>query len=134
MKHCRFVVFLLYRYFERSSSKSIAYESSLVVMTVFISLNFLAISTLLGLDVGRIAFNDDGDKIIQYLKSAIYMAPIYFLFTLLFKRKEIVGLEYDERKMKRGYYFLVLYGFLTLLLLVVSAFREQILYMISLHH
>ncbi len=92
-----------------------------------------AMSTLFGLpDV--IPYDDRDSKLYEYAKIIMFFIPVYVVLTFIFKKKEIIALEYDKVKMKRGYTWLIVCAVLSFLFLLISTFWKDISYMYLLKH
>lgn len=53
------------------------------------------------------------DGFMRYVQFSIIIAPLFLLFSLLLKKKELQALHYDERKIKRGNIALIIYTILS---------------------
>ena len=124
MKFGRFIVYLLYRYYDKDSTKSIAYESAILISVVVLLINFLTIMGLLGLRDKIKLLGGDDSRIIEYIKVAVYTTLAYFGLSLLFKKKNIKGLQYDGEEIKRGYFFVVAYGLFSFVMMIVSTYLK----------
>ena len=100
----------------------------LFIVTLFVILPLFGVSQII------IPYSDTGGKIIQYIKSGLLMIPVYFLLTFAFKKNIIINLQYDEKKIKKGYIFLIISYFIWILFLVACAFQKEIIYMLRLHY
>ena len=134
MKYGRFIIFLFYKAFDRGKYQSIAYEAGLMFLSFFLFMSIDILTIAIGIQNDIIPFKIDDDKLFNFVKMAIFMVPVYLSLSLLFKKNEIITLEYDKEKVRRGIIWLVVCGFIFLILFVVLAMWKNITYMYILKH
>ena len=133
MSTAKFIFYLVYRSFYRGNYKDIAYEAAVGFIFLFGWVTVSAILNIFGLlEVMSI------DKSIQGIPGPIFfvimMILFYFLFSRIFRKKEIASLDFDKRKKKKGYVWLGIVVFLLVIFWVMSAEMKQIVYMYKLKH
>ena len=124
-------MYILYKAYDRGGTQSIAYESGIAILILLLYINISSIIGLFGANDVLVPYNDSDSKVVQYLKTAIVLASVYIVLALLFKKKDIKNLEFEKRKIRKGYFFLTLCGVITLVLAIASTFRNPILYLLS---
>lgn len=111
-------LFLLYSYYNRGSSKGIAYESALLAISFIIFINFF--SALVATNLVRyLPIEYSNWRVLKYLFFIIfYFIPSYIILSRVFKKEEIIKMEMDKSSMRKGYFLIVSYVILSIVLLV----------------
>ncbi len=133
MKGPKFIIFLLYKAWSYGNFKDIAYTCALFTLVFFVWFNVTAATGILGMSP-IIPYNSSDSKLMGYFKISWFFIPAYFILNLLFKKKEIIVLEYDKRTLKKGYIGLLIYGILSLMFFILSAEWKLISYMWRINH
>lgn len=112
----KYIVYLFYRYYNKGSTQSIAYESSLLAILSLLFVNLLAIANFFELSMD---FGNGQRRISLYLIMLFcYVLPGYLLLRFIFPKKEIV--EFDKSKNISIHGWILLgYILLSVLLLVL---------------
>ena len=50
---------------------------------------------------------------------ALFFLPFYLVFSLLIKERELKQMHFNEQVVKQGYFWLIVYGLISLMLLVL---------------
>jgi hypothetical protein len=117
-----FILFIVYKLYNRRRDKKIAYEAAILL---FLSIIFFNIFTLLLIcnSTKLLPFNPMESNWLLFLEvGGFYILPGYIIMSLLFRKKHIISLQYDEEKIFWGKMIIVLYyivSFLTPLIIAI---------------
>lgn len=112
-------LYLLYRYYDKGSTKSIAYFSAMCFFIFVLYLNVQTISLLLGIEkVGDTSFSDK-PKSFQYFVAALIFVPVMFILQKLFKKEDVLKIEMSKRSIKIGNIIILLYLISSMLILTL---------------
>lgn len=120
MKLLKFIVYVLYKAWNRGRNKSIAYESAIVTLVFFLWLDASATAKLFGV-TDILPFYANASKSLQYFTIAVFLTPMYLILTYIFKKEEIMGLVYDIAKLKNGFIALAVLGIVSILFFIISS-------------
>ncbi|MBN8785242.1 MAG: hypothetical protein J0G98_19440 [Terrimonas ferruginea] len=121
----KFVMYILYKYYSKGGTKEISYFSALCVVVLLIYIHFFQILILFNQVDAVLPMNRNDDRPVKYLKLAIFLLPVFLIISLLVKPKDLKNSSYDERKVKRGGFYLVIYSITSFILLFVLAFLKR---------
>jgi hypothetical protein len=110
-------LFLFYHYYDKGSTKGIAYQSSILALMMAMFLNLYTVLVFTGVEDRYLRFSDSTLRWQKYLIASIFLLPIYFVVKKVFKKEDIVMLEMDRSTMRRGYFLIIVYIILSTLLL-----------------
>jgi len=112
LKTIKFIGYLLYRYYSKRQSDSVAYFGTLCSMTLLGSIHLMQILVLIN-KISLIPGSPSDDQFTTRVIAFLLMLPVYLLMTRLFRKKDIEPLEekYDKDwdKVFSGYVWLVIY-------------------------
>lgn len=114
-------MFLFYRYYTKGGTFRIPYFSALCATVFLIYIHVFQVFIVLD-KVNFFPMRKDDLKIIKYGKLALFLLPIFILVSYLIKESDLKHLEYDEKQIKSGGTFLVLYVILSVVLLFALMF------------
>ena len=112
-------LFLFYKYYDKGSTKSIAYFSAL---TAFIKVLFLNVYTILiyfNIYDKYLTFSYGTSKWQKYLWATIFLLPFYFGLNLFLKKEDVLKIEMDKSTMRKGYFIIVAYILLSMVILAL---------------
>lgn len=114
----KLLIFLFYNYYDKGSTKIIAYQSALVAASLLVLINFLSILIISNIDINEVfpVIKNKG-RIIYYISSIVLWIPFYLLFNYLFKENAIKKMEVGKNKIKVASTVLVLYIIVSIILL-----------------
>jgi asparagine N-glycosylation enzyme membrane subunit Stt3 len=127
MKTIKFIAFLFYRYYSKGRTKDIPYVSTLCALVllllihifqILVIFNIMYLLPLGGSKIGLVG-------LMRYVQFLIIIAPLFLLFSLLLKKKELKALHYDERKIKRGRIALIIYSILSFSFLIFLSLLKK---------
>jgi hypothetical protein len=121
MRTLKFVMFIFYRYYSKGGTKQIPYFSALCATVFLIYLHIFQLLIIFD-SVDLLPMKKDNDRMTNYLKFALFSAPIFLIIAFLIKERDLKLLEYDNQKIRRGGVYLVIYLITSFLLLFVLAF------------
>lgn len=116
-----FVTYLFYRYYNKGSTKIIAYESALIAVSALIFLNVFAILVFFNVDaswVDRIERNYG--KLIKLIFGILIGLFPYLILFFTLKKETIIKRKVDLKVIKKWNLVLVLYIVFSVILLSLS--------------
>ncbi len=125
MKTLKFTAYLFYRYYQKHGfAKELPYLSTITVLTLLLFLHVSQIFALLNMTY---LIPTDGSqlKINNFFKMGLFMLPMYLLLAILIKKEDLITAQYEERKIKKGYIFLIIYIVLSFAFLMVLALIKK---------
>jgi len=128
MKTIKFVGYLFYRYYSKGPRASIPYFSAICSMTLLGFMHLMQILILFN-KVNLIPINSDENKLTKRLIILIFMLPIYFIMTRLFRKKDIEPLkekyDYNWDKVYSGNVWLIIYIIISMTLIGILVFWKK---------
>lgn len=121
MKTLKFIMYLFYRYYSKGGTKNIPYFSALCAVAFLIYIHIFQLLMIFG-KVGWIPIEKDDLRIVKYGKFALFVLPIFLLIYYLVKPSDLMSLEYDKDKIRKGGIILIIYIIANLALLFVLMF------------
>lgn len=117
-----FVLYLFYRYYNKGSTKIIAYESALIALTALIFLNVLAVLIFFNVDISWVdKIEKDYGKFVKLIVGILIILPLYFVLFSIIKKENITKRKVDDLKeIKKWNIVLVSYIVFSVLLLIIS--------------
>lgn len=113
-------IFLFYKYYDKGSTKDIAYESAVLAFVGLTTLNIAAILNFFDLNLFFIV-NSDFPRALKYLIGlGIYLLPFFFLVKIYFPKKVITNYEMNKSAMRQGYFLIVFHIVISIILLILS--------------
>ncbi len=113
-------IFLFYKYYDKGSTKDIAYESAILAFVGFITLNVAAIFKFFDVDIFFL-IKADYPRYLKYLLCfVIYLIPPYFIVRRYYPKKAIESYYMDKPNMNIGYFFIIFYIVISILILIYS--------------
>lgn len=127
MKTLRFISYLFYRYYSTGPTKNIPYFSTLCALVTLIGLHIFQLIVLFDatniLPASRAT--PGGQRLINYFRWALMVAPLFIVMTLLIKRSELQSMYYEDAKVKRGYFYLIVYIVLSVAFLILLSLYKK---------
>jgi amino acid permease len=117
MKTFRFISYLFFRYYSKGARADIPYCSTIGALAMLFYLHLVQLFVILG-TMNLIPGDSTDTRLIKYFKIALFFLPIFILFSLLIKKRELQEMHYDDNKIKRGNFFLVGYSILSISLTI----------------
>ncbi len=111
-------LFLFYHYYDKGSTKSIAYFSALTALIMVIFLNSFAMIIYFDFAQRNPDYSSRTPMSIKYLIGFIIFIPIFFILKKIFKKENILKIEMDKSTMRKGYFIIVSYIILSLFMLI----------------
>ena len=109
MKFLKFVAYLFYDYYYSTGPRAnIKYFATIGVMTLLSYLNLFAILILFNI-VDDVMPSKGYSRGMGYVQTFFYMFPIWLMFRILIKEKELENSNYDVDKVSVGKVWLMLY-------------------------
>lgn len=116
LKTIKFSAYLLYQYYYNSRSRDIAYLKTLSALTLMLFLHLVQLSSIFLFDWTTYV---SGNYWQSLLKLSFVMLSILLLFFLLIKKSELMQMSYNSEKMKKGYFWLIIYSISSFFLTVI---------------
>ncbi len=118
-KTLEFVLYLFYKYYDKGSTKVIAYQSALIAASVLLFMNIMAILIALDIDINKVfPVIETHGRLIKFISSALLWLPFYLIFRYAFNEENLLKLEVSKRKQSVGGLLLIFYILLSIVLLV----------------
>ncbi len=116
-----FIIFIFYRYYDKGSTKIIAYESALIGITLLAFLNVFAILVFFDVNIDKIfPIIETHGRVVKYLSSVVLWLPIYLIFRYFFKKDDIINQEVSKKAILFGNIGLIIYIVISVILLVIA--------------
>lgn len=117
-----FVLYLFYRYYNRGSTKIIAYESALIAVSALVFLNVLAVLMFFDVDITWVdKIEKNYGKFVKLIVGILVILPLYFVLFSTIKKENITKRKADNLKViKKWNVVLVSYIVVSVLLLIIS--------------
>ena len=107
---------LFYKYYDKGSTKIVAYNSSVTALIMIIFINLFSLILLFGID-DKIPFYSTS-RLINYLVIfLLFYLPLYFFISRKFKKEEIENVKL-KNSLKTGYFLLVSYILISVIFLI----------------
>ncbi len=121
MKVLNFATYIFYRYYDKGSTKIIAYESALIAISALIFMNIFALLIFVGVDINKYSpVIENGNRLMKFLSSALFWLPEYLILRLLLPKRKVEYLDYSSKAIKRGNIGMILYILLSMTLIVFA--------------
>jgi hypothetical protein len=117
MKTLKFVAYLFYRYYSTGATKDIPYFSTLCALVMLFGLHMFQILVITD-QMGMLATKSTNTRAANFFLITLFLVPVFLLMALLVKREDLKKICYEEKEIKRGYLFLILYTVLSIALLI----------------
>jgi uncharacterized membrane protein len=116
-----FITYLFYRYYNKGSTKVIAYESALIAVSALIFLNAFAVLMLFNLDTTWVAkIEQNYGKTVKLISGLFLILPQYVLLRYSLKKEDVIKKHINLNQIKRWNIFLIAYIVFSVLLLIFS--------------
>lgn len=126
MKTIKFVAYLFYRYYSTTKgfAKDIPYAATLGALVLLAYLHIFQIFALLN-KTNLIPTDGSQLKVSNYFIMGLFMLPILIFFFPIIKKKELQRLQYNDKRINRGYIYLIIYIILSFsFLMLLAIFRK----------
>lgn len=117
MKLLKFTAYLFYKYYSTGGTKDISYFSTIGVLCLLAYMHLVQILIIFNLP--NILPEGHKSEIGAWIKMALFFLPFYLVFSLLIKERELKQMHFNEKVVKQGYFWLIVYGLISLMLLVL---------------
>lgn len=115
------ITYLFYWYYNKGSTKVIAYESALIAVSALIFLNAFAVLMLLNLDTTWVAkIEQNYGKTVKLISGLFLILPQYILLKYTLNKEDVVNKQIDLNQIKKWNIFLIAYIVFSVLLLIFS--------------
>ena len=92
-----FILYVIYKLYEQTKrDKQGAYELAIFLFLVVVFLNVLIVLTLSNALDSFTLWNLSDPKSVQFLKAGSIFLPAYLIMALIFRKKYIINLHYEE--------------------------------------
>ncbi len=121
-----FTLYLFYKYYNKGSSRTIAYEASIMALSFLIFMNLFALTILFSVndDVYNFIRSDNG--FMKIIKISILLLPPIITLRIFFKKANIIELKYEKTRIKNGNIFLLSYILISFIAIVVLAMKDKL--------
>lgn len=111
------ILFLFYSYYDKGSTKSIAYFSALTAFIMVLYLNVFALLIYFDVLKRNPQQLSPTPMSVKYFIGFLIFIPVFYILSRAFTEEEILNIEMDKRSMRKGYFIIVAYIILSLLML-----------------
>jgi len=116
-----FITHLFYRYYNRGSTKVIAYESAIVAVSALIFLNVFTVLVFFNFDTTWVSkIEQNYGKTMKLILGLLLIMPQYVLLRYSLKKEEVIKKQIDLTQIKNWNILLVVYIVFSVLLLIFS--------------
>lgn len=116
-----FITHLFYRYYNKGSTKVIAYESALIAVSAIIFLNVFAVLMFFNLDTTWVSkIEQNFGKTVKLISGLFLILPQYILLRYYLKKEDVIKKQIDLNQIKKWNVLLIAYIIFSVLLLVFS--------------
>jgi hypothetical protein len=110
-----FIISILYKYYDKGSTKDIAYEKSLLSISALLFLIITDILIALGIDLTKVyPVTESYGKFVKFLGAALITLPYYIALRLLIKEKDLCNKTYSR--------CIIMIGNISLIVTIISSF------------
>ena len=120
MKLLQFMVLTLYRWYDKGSSKKIAYESAIMCIGLFIWVNLYTILIFLKVDYFITSSLDNLNKIESLIKILFFYSIGYLLIIIFIPKKKILALNNEKSDNGADYFYLLAYCIVSIILFLIE--------------
>jgi hypothetical protein len=113
-------LFLFYSYYDKGSTKSIAYQSSIIALIMTLFLNIFSVIISMGLAGKYLKNSVDLTIWHKYIIGFVIFIPIYWLLKTMFKKEDVLKIEMTESNKKKGYFIIIVYIIFSIMMLILS--------------
>jgi len=118
MKTIKFIAYLFYRYYSTGPLSDIPYFSTLCALAMLFVLHLFQV--LIVFDAMNFIPTDGSQaKVGNFLKMALFLAPIFLFLVFIVKKSELQKMHYDDSQIKRGNIYLIIYIVLSFALVIL---------------
>lgn len=116
-----FITHLFYRYYNKGSTKVIAFESALIAVSVLIFLNVFAVLMFFNLDTSWVSkIEQNFGKTIKLISGLFLILPQYIILKYTLKKEGVIKRQIDLNQVKKWNILLITYIVFSVLLLIFS--------------
>lgn len=116
-----FITHLFYRYYNKGSTKVIAYESALIAMSALIFMNVFAVLMFFNLDTTWVSMIERNyGKTVKLISGLFLILPQYVLLRYSLKKEDVIKKQIDLNQIKKWNILLIAYIVFSVLLLIFS--------------
>jgi hypothetical protein len=124
MKTIKFVAFLFYKYYSTGPTRRIPYFSTLSALVLIFYIHLVQVLLIFN-GINLIPTDGSQTKPLNFIKMGLFMAPIFLLFRILIKRENLTNTTYSPRKIKIGYFLLIIYIIVSFALMILIALYKK---------
>lgn len=117
------ILYILYKYYNKGETKSIAYECALSGLLIILYINLMTILAFLKIDL-KIDFYNNLPKILKYVFYLFISIPFYFVLKVLFPKQQLLSFK-SVINYKLGISLFFSHVVISLILLII-AFKMRI--------
>ncbi len=124
MKLLKFIAYLFYRYYSTGPTSRIPYFSTIGVLVLLCYFHLLQVAMIF--DVTYLIPTDGSQmKFSNFLIMGLFMTPFFIGFSLIIRKAELDKMSYTKIKMRRGYFFLILYVIVSFAVVILLALYKK---------
>lgn len=85
----RYILYILYRYYDKNSTKNIAYESAILALLLILFLNFFALAIFFDFNFYQNILRGKSKPMRYILIFILYILPCYLIISKIVRKKEM---------------------------------------------
>ncbi|KAF0127915.1 MAG: hypothetical protein FD155_3489 [Bacteroidetes bacterium] len=121
-----FILYLLYRYYDKGATRTIAYESAIMAMSFLIFLNLATLSIYFSVHKDLYSLVNSNDGYIKIIKGSLLLIPQILILGFVFKKDYLRNLKFNQSIVKLGNVLLILYIIASFIIVSLFATRDVI--------
>jgi hypothetical protein len=102
-------IYLFYRYYNKRSTKIIAYESAIMAVAFLLYMNLFALFIALKIDFLVINFLETDNGFVELFRVSLLLLPLILFLGAAFRKGNIISQNYDLSKIKKWNVMLICY-------------------------
>lgn len=116
-----FITYLFYRYYNKGSTRVIAYQSALIAVSFLIFLNVFAVLMFFNLDTSWVSkIEQNYGKTIKLISGLFLILPQYIILKYTLKKEDVIKKQIDLNQVKKWNVLLIAYIVFSVLFLIFS--------------
>ncbi|TRW21470.1 hypothetical protein FMM05_20175 [Flavobacterium zepuense] len=121
----KYIIYSLYKYYDKGSNKEIAYEKTILVILLFVLMNIFTILILLN-SLYLLDSLKDKSRVVKYIIFAVlYFAPGYYILSKIMPKAEIQDETLVKNYKSTHGLIMIAYMVLSVLFLVIAIIKKM---------
>lgn len=112
-------LFLFYKYFDKGSNKSVAFERSIMTFIFQLFLNVYALVIYLGVADLYFSFEDNTPRWKKYFFVFFIITTAFLMIRKIFTKEEVLKVEMNKATIRKGHLLVFAYFLISLFILII---------------